>query len=304
MGRSSFDTAEIEELRRLVREKQTADRSRQKALRARMRAIGFYISDFAAEPGGFVVSDLDDLMSRGVITVSGDADPSGPRPPDGAGATATGRPRPDARASPRAATDDRAAERDAFVRDALSALALARALPVDDAVKNVHRRPGLYAIHGTAKVWVELGLGEPPAQRQLYVGKAERSLVSRDVYTHFRSGRTGSSTVRRSFAALLREPLGLEGRPRNPAKPERPANYGLSQEHDDKLTAWMRKRLLLATWPKPEGCDVALGTIEDELLALLEPPLNVTGVVTPWTSLVKDARKVMADEARLWMTDA
>jgi hypothetical protein len=33
-----------------------------------MRAIGFYISDFAADSAGFVVSDLDDLISRGVIT--------------------------------------------------------------------------------------------------------------------------------------------------------------------------------------------------------------------------------------------
>ena len=63
MGRTTFTAAEIEELRRLVREKQTADRSRQKALRARMRAIGFYISDFAADAGGFVVSDLDDCST-------------------------------------------------------------------------------------------------------------------------------------------------------------------------------------------------------------------------------------------------
>ena len=43
MGRTSFTREEIDELRRLIREKQTADRSRQKTLRARMRAIGFYI---------------------------------------------------------------------------------------------------------------------------------------------------------------------------------------------------------------------------------------------------------------------
>src|SRR6266516_8206852 len=51
---------------RLIREKQTADAARQKTLRARMRRIGFYISDFAGDPAGFVVSDLDDLIARGV----------------------------------------------------------------------------------------------------------------------------------------------------------------------------------------------------------------------------------------------
>jgi hypothetical protein len=58
-GRSSFTRAEIEELRRLIREKQTTDRDCQKVLRGRMRRMGFYISDFASDYGGFVVSDLD-----------------------------------------------------------------------------------------------------------------------------------------------------------------------------------------------------------------------------------------------------
>jgi hypothetical protein len=303
MGRSSFTAAEIEELRRLIYEKQTADRSRQKALRARMRSIGFYISDFAAEPGGFGVSDLDDLISRGVITVADNDTGLGAQVAGGGEATSTPHPEPDAQARPTTSGDDRDAKRDVFVRDALGALARAHARQITEAAERVPRKPGLYAIHASAEVWVELGLDEPPDERPLYVGKAERSLVSRDIDTHFGNGRTGSSTVRRSFAALLRVPLRLEGRPRNPAKPERPANYGLAPEHDEALTAWMRKRLLLATWPKPEGCDVALGTIENELLALLEPPLNATGVVTPWTSLVKSARKVMADQARSWMKD-
>ncbi len=110
--------------------------------------------------------------------------------------------------------------------------------------------------------------------------------------------------MRRSVAALLREPLGLEGRPRNPAKPERPANYGLSPEHDETLTAWMGTHLELAIWPKPEDCGIALGVIENALLELLKPPLNLKGLATPWTALVSAARKVMAAQARSWMTDA
>lgn len=64
VGRRSFTHAEIEKLRRLIREKQTADRSRQKTLRARMRRMDFYISDFAPDSEGFVVSDLDDQPRR------------------------------------------------------------------------------------------------------------------------------------------------------------------------------------------------------------------------------------------------
>lgn len=74
VGRSSFTRDEIDELRRLVREKQTADASRQKTLRARMRRMDFYISDFTSDYDGFVASDLDDLIRRRVISVTDDRD--------------------------------------------------------------------------------------------------------------------------------------------------------------------------------------------------------------------------------------
>lgn len=37
----------------------------------------------------------------------------------------------------------------------------------------------------------------------LYVGKAERRLRGRDLWTLFNTGRTGRSTLRRTLAALL-----------------------------------------------------------------------------------------------------
>ncbi|MGW3547006.1 GIY-YIG nuclease family protein [Janibacter hoylei] len=54
----------------------------------------------------------------------------------------------------------------------------------------------------------------------LYIGKAERSLVSRDLQTHFTSGKTGQSSLRRSLAALLRVELDLTAQPRNPSRPD------------------------------------------------------------------------------------
>ncbi len=138
----------------------------------------------------------------------------------------------------------------------------------------------------------------PPDPRPLYVGKAEKSLVARDLSTHFGDGRTGSSTVRRSFAALLHDGLDLRGIPRNPDKPGYYANYGLSPEHDAKLTAWMRRRLRLAVWPKTG--DVELLSVERAVLRQLQPPLNLKDVETPWSTQVGDARKRMADEARAW----
>ena len=78
-----------------------------------------------------------------------------------------------------------------------------------DAVQLVPKEPGLYAFYGDDQAWSELGLRSAFAGQPLYVGKAERSLNGRYVGTHFAAGKTGSSTVRRSLAALLVDTLGL-----------------------------------------------------------------------------------------------
>lgn len=161
-------------------------------------------------------------------------------------------------------------------------------------------RAGLYAIYGPAKTWKALALGKPPDGRPLYIGKAEDSLVTRDLKTHFGDGRTGQSTVRRSFAALLHDTLGFRGVPRNTSAPGYFSNYGLVGAHDAALTRWMKEQLELAVWPKPAACKFSLGEIELALLAMLLPPLNLQGIVTPWTAQVKAARAVMAEEARVW----
>jgi hypothetical protein len=185
-----------------------------------------------------------------------------------------------------------------MARDAMRALAKKASLQA--AEPRVPAGPGLYAVYGGAETWSELGLGDPPDDRPLYVGKAEDSLITRDVSTHFGNGRTGSSTVRRSLAALLREPLRLSALPRNPKRPERFANYGLSREHDERLTGWMRMNLELAVWPKRDDCQFSLLQAERVLLRQLLPPLNLKDVTTPWTAQVKAARAAMARDARAW----
>ena len=162
--------------------------------------------------------------------------------------------------------------------------------------------PGLYSIYGGSAEWAELGLGEPTDDRPLYVGKSESSLADRDLRTHFGNGRTGSSTVRRTFAALLHDSLGLRGMPRNPARPERFASYGLSPEHDRLLTDWMRSRLALAVWPGVRTA--SLITVERAVLQRWQPPLNLKDAHTPWSATISAARRVMATEARAYAARA
>jgi hypothetical protein len=64
---------------------------------------------------------------------------------------------------------------------------------IGDALDQVPHVSGLYAIWADVGTWQMLGLKAPLPPKPLYVGKAERSLVLRDLKTHFRTGKTDSS---------------------------------------------------------------------------------------------------------------
>lgn len=189
-------------------------------------------------------------------------------------------------------------EIDAVVLEAALGSLAGPLLAMADAERAVPSAPGIYAFHGDAKVWRQLGLGEPPDDRPLYVGKAERSLAARDVRTHFSTGKTGSSTLRRSLAGLLVDALELHGRPRNIENPEGFANFGLEPAGDERLTEWMFEHLRIGVWPSSDG--VVLDEIETAVLARLLPPLNLDKVATRWRAQVRSGRRRLADQARAW----
>lgn len=175
--------------------------------------------------------------------------------------------------------------------------------PIADAEGNVPSVPGLYAVFGSASAWAELMLViDEPAKKPLYVGKAEDSFVSRDLRTHFASGRTGQSTVRRSFAALLHDSLRLQAIPRNVANPGHFANFGLSPEEDERLTEWMWRHLFLSVWPTTSL--VPLKNIVEQVVRRLDPPLNIEYLPRSARKDLSAARRRMADEARRWVEAA
>jgi hypothetical protein len=162
-----------------------------------------------------------------------------------------------------------------------AAAALSVAMDIREAESSVPNRPGLYAIHAEPTTLREIGIDH--IDGPLYVGKAERSLRGRDLRTHFatdpdRPARTGGSTVRRSFAALLADRLSLTPVPRdlpNP-NPAYAASFALSPDDDERLTGWMHEHLRLAVWPSAHGVSAAqLGTIESELIVFWRPPINL-----------------------------
>ena len=69
--RSRYTRAELRLIRDLLTELRRAERSRQKTIRAQVRRMGFFISDYATDQQGFTASDLDELVRRRVISVEG-----------------------------------------------------------------------------------------------------------------------------------------------------------------------------------------------------------------------------------------
>jgi hypothetical protein len=68
-GRSRFTKTEAEQIRSLLRQKQTADRDTQKQLRGQLRKLGFFISDFSDDFSGFTAVDFDVLVARRAVTI-------------------------------------------------------------------------------------------------------------------------------------------------------------------------------------------------------------------------------------------
>src|SRR4051794_380377 len=78
VGRLAFTRPEIAGIRAILQQLRSADRTRQKSLRSRLRReFDFYITDFATDRTGFTASDLDEMIAREVISVR----ESAPRPP-------------------------------------------------------------------------------------------------------------------------------------------------------------------------------------------------------------------------------
>ncbi|WIB61401.1 hypothetical protein DEJ13_06105 [Curtobacterium sp. MCLR17_007] len=192
--------------------------------------------------------------------------------------------------------------------DAIAALTGTR-WSIIDAPAHVPAKPGLYAIFGDERAHRELGLLEDAGARSapdlpLYVGKAEASFVERDLKDHFAAvpgstARTGGSTVRRSFAALLRCRLDLHGVPRNREIPGYFSMYSLAGDDDAQLTAWMHARPSLAVRTAPVQMTVKLVDVETQLIRHSTPVINIDRNPRKLSRLGA-ARKAMSAEAKAW----
>ena len=72
-GENCFSVADANKIRQLLKELRQADRTEQKKLRDVLRGkYRFYITDFDTSGSGFTVTDFDNLVNRGRITIRND----------------------------------------------------------------------------------------------------------------------------------------------------------------------------------------------------------------------------------------
>ena len=132
----------------------------------------------------------------------------------------------------------------------------------------------------------------------IYIGKTNSSQKRRVLNTHFRSGRTGSSTLRRSLGALLRKELTLKPIPRSLVN-GRVRDYKFIIESENKLTEWMINNLTVSFYNYLGGKRL-LRELESEIISILNPILNIDGnAINQNGSLIKELRAKCRDLAKI-----
>jgi hypothetical protein len=81
-------------------------------------------------------------------------------------------------------------------------------------------------------------------------------------------------------------------------EPSKWTHYALEHVGDEELTKWMRDNLRIAIWRAPLGTQ--LEEVEREVVRAFNPPLNLTFARSDLATIVRQARKEMAVQARQW----
>lgn len=135
----------------------------------------------------------------------------------------------------------------------------------------------------------------------IYIGKTESSREKRDAKTHFASGKTGSSTVRKSVGSLLCVQEVLTPIPRNNSdyKKGRYSHFKFDNESEDIITNWMKENLALSFYEYPESREL-IDELETEIIGELKPVLNIDhkNRHNPYKRQIKELRANCAITAR------
>lgn len=142
--------------------------------------------------------------------------------------------------------------------------------------KTFSQRPGIYAFFYIGNCFPLLA--DSVSKHQIiYVGKTESSQEKRDAKTHFTTGKTGSSTVRKSIGSILCAKENLKPIPRNDSdhKKGRFSHFKFDDPSEIKITNWMKNNLALSYYEYPRTRQ-EIEYLETEIIDKLIPILNIS----------------------------
>lgn len=161
--------------------------------------------------------------------------------------------------------------------------------------KSIQPTPGVYAFFFVGD---EFPIGQLPNKNDIiYIGKTQSSGIGRVLNTHFGTGKTGSSTVRRTLSSLLIGQLGLIPIPRNSSdKAKGRYTFKLNTKSEQTLTNWMVENLKVSFYPLVEIEEVK--KLEKRLIQSIVPVLNLEGnLANPHRSSILQLRRSCAEIA-------
>lgn len=154
------------------------------------------------------------------------------------------------------------------------------------------KSPGIYAIFFCGENFPIKNI-KPAPDKVIYLGKTESSQEKRDAKTHFKSGKTGSSTLRKSIGSLLRNEYSLKPIIRNDSDitKRRFSHFKFDENSEEVITNWMQNNLSLSFYEYPESGN-KIKELETKLIQKLIPLLNIDkNPLNPYLDLLKKMRR-------------
>lgn len=128
----------------------------------------------------------------------------------------------------------------------------------------------------------------------IYIGKTESSQEKRDAKIHFTTGKTGSSTVRKSIGSLLCSQEDLKPIHRNDSDygKGRFSHFKFDLKSEEIITEWMKNNLALSFYEFPQNKQL-IDELETEIIRETIPILNIDykNPDNPYTIQLKQLRK-------------
>lgn len=243
-GKNTFTASEITELRSLIKERIKADSSRQKGIRAKMRKIGFYGSDFGQTD--LQPSVFEELIIEGTIKIIGQ------------------------KSKPLKAPKPSIKE---VSKQTVSEINIDEFIlfdPSKNSSNDIPDKAGNYIVclkEGSKlpNVGIDFEMKTHNNLNVIYTGIAGTSLRKRDYKQHFTGNNAGGSTLRKSLGSLFGYPK--IARDKDPSNGK--TKFTLNDEV--QLSEWMQSNLVLFFKSNMDH-----GKLEDQLIKEFNPPLNLS----------------------------